>query len=224
MRFKFLLIVTIASMLGACNTNTKEVDNADEAVLDSCTYAYDAASTKLAWTAYKFTAKAGVSGVFNKFEVSPAVEQAGSVEELLNGMAFVLDHTSIFSGDEVRDPKIIKFFFGAMADSTIKGKLKNVKIADNKGTCEVELLMNGQTFSQLSNLALEGNTITLTTELDMNAWNAQNAVDALNEQCKELHTGEDGISILWPNISISVTSVLKTTGCDVSEDTASENM
>lgn len=216
MHMKYISLITTALIfsLAACTSDKKNAATGETTGEDSCRYAFQTEFTTLEWTAYKFTEKAGVKGTFKTFTVSPAKEEAGSVADLMSGMQFTIDPSSVNSGDSTRDPKIVKHFFGALTDSSLSGKITNVVLHDEKGRCEIAITMNGRTSSVLGDIAMEGNTVTLTTNLNMNAWDAQHAVTSLNEVCKDLHTGTDGVSILWPDVAVKVISVVKAIDCD----------
>ena len=50
----------------------------------------------------------------------------------------------------------------------------------------------------------------MTTVLHTPDWNADAGLAALNNECEELHKGEDGISKLWPDVNVTVVSRLQT--------------
>ena len=50
--------------------------------------------------------------------------------------------------------------------------------------------------------------VELTTSISLSDFNGDDAVSALNTVCDGLHKGPDGISKLWPDIDITVSSTL----------------
>jgi len=42
--------------------------------------------------------------------------------------------------------------------------------------------------------------------MNLDTWNGQTAVASLNEACKDLHKGADGVSKTWNEVAIEVTS------------------
>lgn len=169
----------------------------------SCRFHYNPEKTTLKWTAYKFTRKAGVSGVFKSFQVQD-VQAADSIEVALAGMSFSIDTKSIDSNKPERDAKIIQYFFGkmAMADK-ISGKILSIQ----KGKASLELLMNGNRKTIPAVYQID-NQKQMSVEMDLNLkdWQAEEALSELNQQCKELHTGKDGKSILWPDVHVEIQS------------------
>ena len=51
--------------------------------------------------------------------------------------------------------------------------------------------------------------VTLEALMDLDNWQAQTALEALNVVCKDLHTGPDGISKTWSEVKIEVATYLK---------------
>lgn len=213
-----LLLIPVLVAFQACsNGGEKSGTDGEEAATEqdtACTYTYQPAFTKLEWTAYKFTERAGVSGSFDHFTVTPASEEAGSVADLMEGMKFSIATSTVNSGNEERDPKIVKYFFGVLTDTAISGTLSNVKMEGNSGTANVSLMLNGNTSDVPAELTLNGDEIELQASVDVSKWDAQTGIDSLNHVCKDLHTGKDGKSILWPDVLIKVKSTLKSSHCD----------
>jgi hypothetical protein len=56
---------------------------------------------------------------------------------------------------------------------------------------------------------VNGNEIQLDATLQLADWKAEPSVASLNEVCSDLHKGEDGESILWPDVDIHITSQLR---------------
>ena len=46
----------------------------------------------------------------------------------------------------------------------------------------------------------------LDATMDLNKWNAQKAIESINEACKELHKGSDGISKTWDEVAINISA------------------
>jgi hypothetical protein len=87
----------------------------------------------------------------------------------------------------------------------IKGKILSVSTDD--GT--MELIMNNLTQEVDYTYNLEGDTLHLTALVDLLKWDADEALDKLNEVCYDLHKGADGISKLWADLTIEVNLPLK---------------
>ena len=56
----------------------------------------------------------------------------------------------------------------------------------------------------------EGNKFTLEGKIELGLFNGQTAIDSLNYVCKDVHKGADGITKLWPDVAIKVSTVMKT--------------
>ena len=189
----------------SCGESTEGHDEEQvEEVAEVCTYAYDAESTVVGWTAFKFTEKKGVSGVFDEVDVLIA-QNSEDMLQTLSGASFTIPISSINSENPERDLKLQNSFFGTMeATEIISGLVKSI---DNEKAL-VEITMNGMSKEYEGAVTVEAETVKFSTTIDMNDFEAQHSIDSLNIVCGELHTGEDGISKLWSEIDINVETTL----------------
>lgn len=166
---------------------------------------YAAGDAEVGWTAYKFTEKVGVSGVFENIEIT-GTESAETPEGVFANAAFTIPINSINSNDEGRDHKIQEFFFGTL-DETSKMTGKLVSFGDD-GTAVFTLSMNGTVQEVTGEYEVEDNVLSLVSNIDVSAWGAESGIAALNKVCDELHKGEDGKSVLWPDVKINIKAAL----------------
>lgn len=75
----------------------------------------------------------------------------------------------------------------------------------------VDLKLNGKSFTQEMKYFTEGNSTTINGKTDIVNWEVQGFVDALNKVCLDLHTGQDGKSVLWSVGDIGGASILNET-------------
>lgn len=202
-----LLAMLSSTIFFACSTGTKSGDenteNAD-AKKETCTYSYNADSTAFKWTAYKFTTRAGVSGTFDDITVTNTQTSENKLD-VLTGAEFSITTGSVNSGNPERDPKVVEFFFGKLANTgTITGKINSIK----DGEAVISLKMNDKNVDIVGHISEDGDKVSLTAKVDMNDFDGMEAVTSLNEKCHDKHTGEDGESKLWPDVSIEVSTVL----------------
>ena len=180
LRMLFLAMLS-SSVFFACSTNTKSGDENSEngeVASQACTYSYNADSTTFKWTAYKYTTRAGVSGTFDGIEVKDTKTSDNKLE-VLKGAEFVIDPFSVNSGNEERDPKVVKYFFGSMANTDkITGRINMIE----GNEASILVTMNDRHVDVIGHLAVEGNKVTLTAKLDMNTFDAMEAVNALNQE------------------------------------------
>ena len=183
----------------------KEQEDPTELVADSFTLIKD--STKVSFTAYKTTAKVAVGGQFRTINISNT--KAGSTPmEALDGTEFGIPVSSLFTNDATgtRDPKLLEFFFGAMQDTEI---ISGVFKTDAANKCSIDVTMNGET----SNIPLDyvintETSITFNGSLNLEDWNALEAVASINNACKALHTGKDGVSKTWTDVAVQAQVLL----------------
>jgi polyisoprenoid-binding protein YceI len=202
---KRIALIFIASLFFvACGPKGDDNKDNDEET-SSAVYKINHENTTIEWEAYKFTERKGVKGAFGQIKTTPEKE-IGSLEEIITGTTFEVDVNSINSGDSTRDPKIIAHFFGSMMNTDkIMGKITSYsQTSDTEADVTVDITMNDKTVSVPSKIQLTDKNIKLTTSLKMGEWDAISSVDSLNTICNDLHKGEDGLSKLWPDVSITV--------------------
>lgn len=208
--FRILTLTMLgATLFFACSTSTQSGEENTESgdVKEACTYAYNADSTHFKWTAYKYTTRAGVGGTFDDITVTNTNSTENKLDVLV-GAEFTITTGSVNSGNLERDPKVVEFFFGKLVDGgRITGKINSIK----DGEAVITINMNDVSMDVVGKIAEEGNKVTLTAKVDMTDFEGMAAVESLNEKCYDLHTGEDGVSKLWPDVSIEVSTVLTET-------------
>lgn len=199
MRKPFTLIVILAFAAIACNKKPEAPD------YSHCTFAYDAATAKVQWTAYKFTERLGVNGSFNTVMLENTHEGRDAAA-VFQGSTFSVDAFTVNSGNPDRDAKINKAFFSALKNKgNITGTIDAVGVGDGK----ISLTLNGVTKSipvtvEQSQLP----ALTVRFPLNLKDFNALGPLAALNKICIDLHKGKDGKSVLWPDISVTITAQL----------------
>jgi polyisoprenoid-binding protein YceI len=195
----FVLFVLVALTLSSCKKTKKE-----EVKKATKSYTIDAKTTSINWTAYKTTDKVPVKGKFTEINLNQ--EKASTPIEALNTVKFNIPVSSIFTKDTIRDGKLKKFFFGKMVDTkNITGSFKLKE--DNTGA--LLLTMNGMTKEVPVTYAINNQLVTINSVLNLDTWQAQTALKALNVACKDLHSGKDGISKTWSEVKIEAATYLK---------------
>jgi hypothetical protein len=174
-----------------------------------CEYSYDHSKTKFIWTAFKFTEKAGVNGTFDKVGIlgNPKGE---TIKDFAHKIKFQIPVDSVNTNNPDRDAKIQKFFFGEMKSTTkIYGYFRNIKWQNESGTAELVLKMNNQERSVPVSFILKDNkNLELRGTIDLFKWGAHKSIESLNKECNALHTGKDGVSKLWNEVDILLTTEL----------------
>jgi len=194
-----LLVATFS-----CKQTKKAEKKAEEAV---ATYSIVEDSTNVQFTAYKTTDKVPVGGTFQEVELT--YTSGETPMETLNGLEFSIPVSSLFTNDPTgtRDPKIIEFFFEKMAETqSITGTFT---FKDDK-SCAVQLSMNGMsTELPMEYEITDDNHVNFSGVMDLKQWNALDALASLNEACKILHTGSDGVSKTWEDVAIKGSVLLE---------------
>ncbi|OOV44525.1 hypothetical protein B1J93_05880 [Leptospira kirschneri serovar Pomona] len=178
----------------------------------TCIYSYDHGNTKFGWKAFKFTEKTGVGGSFDKIEVV-GTTAGNSLEKTFKGMKFTIDPNTVNSGNSDRDAKIKSALFYSMKkNGKIEGKVISVELNSDKtsGKGIIGLTLNGVTKKiDLSFTLQNGTQLDAKTNLNLGDFKALTAVELLNKVCMDLHKGKDGISKLWPEVELTISTKLK---------------
>ncbi len=195
------LSITLLLALFSCKTETSK--NKTNTAIKK--YTVEALTTSIGWTAYKTSEKKPVSGKFNKVEITK--QNSGStVLEALNGLEFKIPVNSIFSKNKDRDAKLVNIFFGNMKDTK---EITGVITTNNKNSGSVKLKMNGITQELPITYIIDNQMATINATMNLDNWQAQAAIAALNTACKDLHKGTDGISKTWSQVTINIATYLK---------------
>ncbi len=187
-------------ILAACGDKSTS-ENAS-AANEKVSYSYDAENDVLEWTAFKFTEKTGVKGTFNTVEVS-SISEAKTAEDLVASLSFKISTESVETQNPERNGKISKFFFGTINTPEITGKLQELR---KDGKAGFEINMNGKKVILFGDYTLSDELFTFKATLDVAAWDAIGGIEALNKECKDLHTSTDGVSKLWPEVEINLSA------------------
>jgi polyisoprenoid-binding protein YceI len=207
MKRKLFFGLALSVLMFSCTTtetDTNQEEQVDE--IQICTYSYQPETTVINWTAFKTTAKKGVSGRFDKFDVLVPNDNNEFMIQSLNSATVSIPVNSVNSNNPERDKKIDSLFFGAMDQTEIISVL--VKSITEESAV-VEITMNGQSVDYDCQITVENEMVKLHATINLDDFEAQPAVESLNTACKDLHTGDDGISKLWSEVEIDVETTLK---------------
>jgi polyisoprenoid-binding protein YceI len=174
---------------------------------ESCALSTSAKGQQLTWTAFKFTERLGVEGSFDTITTTPGTP-GDAAWKAIDRMTFQIDTASVNTGNPGRDDKIRQHFFGTLENfQTISGRIK----ANSPGKATLFIEMNGQRHSVVVDVSPVAEGVVLTGTIDVEQWGAGPAIAALNEACGAVHTGEDGVSKLWPQVELRATIPIERT-------------
>ena len=194
-----ILLITVVSFYSCKKNVKKEVETTEKR------YSVEPKTTTINWIAYKTTSKAPVKGQFTKVTIENT-EKASTAFEALNGLKFKIPVSSVFTKDTIRDNKLKKFFFGSMKDTN---EISGIITMNNETSGSVELVMNGISQVLPITYVISDQMVTIEAIMNLDNWKAQIALEALNTVCKDLHSGDDGISKTWSEVKIEVATYLK---------------
>ena len=209
-RLKFVALSMIMISAVSCKDTKKETEVSTQEVETTATensapaegtYTVINDSTKVSFTAYKTTDKVAVGGMFKEIKLTETAEGKTPLEAL-NGTKFSIPVASLFTNEVTgtRDPKILKFFFGVLKNTTnIEGEFK---VAADK-SCSIDVVFNGKTANIPMKYTNNGDTnASFDGVMNLENWDALGAVASINKACEALHTGKDGVSKTWSEVAV----------------------
>ena len=195
-----LILITLTAIISCKDTKKKEIKKTEEKG-----YSVEQKTTTINWIAYKTNDKIPVKGQFTKLNIEDQSKSKTALEAL-NNLKFSIPVSSLFTNDTIRDSKLKKFFFGALKNTSLISGTIHI---NNETSGTVDIVMNGITQALPITFIISDQMVTLEGVMDLDNWQAQTAIESLNEVCKELHTGSDGISKTWSEVKIEVATYLK---------------
>jgi len=200
--FAFIIAFSFSSCKSEKSSDAKKEEVITEVKKSVAAFSVANAEKLVTFTAYKTTDKVPVGGQFNTIDVISGGEGA-SVTEAINNTEFSIPVSSIFTKDTSRDFKIRKFFFGVMENTKLlSGKLMITD--ETNGVAEIK--MNGVTEKLPFTYTITDKTFNMKAVMDVTNWKATSALESLNEICKDLHKGADGVSKTWSEVAIDITT------------------
>lgn len=201
-----LICVLIAFQFSSCKEEVKKEESKPPVtVAKTFAYSLKTAANKIGFTAYKTTDKVPVKGMFKKIEITKLGE-GNTIKEAINGAEFRVPVGNIETNDSSRNLKIVTFFFSVMENTkNLTGKL--MINDDNNGALAFK--MNGISEVLPFTYTIVDKVFTMKAVMNVDKWNGQAAIASLNEACKDLHKGADGVSKTWSDVDIEVTSTFK---------------
>ncbi len=208
---KIKLIVLGLLLVGAFSCKDAKKENQEqstEAQAETAAYSLIQDSTKVSFTAYKTTEKLPVGGKFTKINITKAGEGASALEAL-DGTEFSIPVSSLFTNDATgtRDPKILEFFFGVMENTELISGIFNVSEDNNYS---IDVTLNGNTATiPLTHKAVSDTSLVFDGVMNLEEWDALDAVASINKACEALHTGKDGVSKTWDEVAVHAEVLLQ---------------
>lgn len=194
----YLSIISILLITVSCKKEKQIIPEKNKEIKN---YIVDTKNSVVNWTAYKTTEKIPVKGVFKEVIIT-SNKPAEKPVDVINGLEFEIPVSSIFSNDSIRDYKLVNYFFAVMKNSlNLKGTINAG--ADGKGV--INITMNGLSENMPFTYEIQEQNIDIKAVMNLDNWQAQTAIEALNKVCNEKHKAADGISKTWSEIALDIT-------------------
>lgn len=187
MRASFTLVCILTSFTSSAN----------------CRFLITPQDVKVKWLAYKTPKKVAVQGEFEKFSINSA--KSDDVVGSLRDATFIIDSSSVSTGNADRDNKIVKNFFTEDGKAIkIAGKFSSKEPTKVKAQLEIQGVSKEVTFASEK----KDGSLILTTDINVLDFSLKENLSRINLACKALHEG-----ITWPDVKI-VIEITGTKKCD----------
>lgn len=194
-----LLVLTISLSTVSCKKKVSKENKTEQG------FTVDANKTEINWTAYKTTDKIPVKGKFTQLLIKQ--NTAGKTfSKALDGTSFSIPVSSIFSNNPDRDNKLKTLFFGVMKNAEILSGIIHITDASSG---YVDFSMNGVIEKLPFLYSVTENSIEIKTVMNTDTWQAQAAIESINNACLILHKGADGVSKTWSDVAIDISVYFK---------------
>lgn len=159
---------------------------------------------QIKWTAYKFSKKLGVEGQFEEFLIE-GVKYNTSIKDMMSDVTIEIATESINTQSTFRDNNILNYFFKRLDNyQHIKAQVVKVQGRETEGKLITAVEFNGTTQELEFDYRVSGQRLLLAADLNLSLWDASKSLVHFEDCCSEYHTGEDGIQVVWPDVSIDI--------------------
>jgi hypothetical protein len=166
----------------------------------ACQYLPEATPV-LKWTGFKFTEKSAVSGTFTEMTLVKTNNKRRYVG--LSGMLMShhlsINTLSVDAGLPARNTNLVAGLFKTFSDTTMRARISKV----DKKTAQMVLAWGGKDYTLPLDLKDDGKSVTLTGKMDFLKMGLKEAYNSIHAQCKDVHTGSDGVAKTWSEVELS---------------------
>lgn len=203
---KYTLLTTLAcvALMFSCKGESKATKAPAAKVKLSSNKEYAFRSIEsFTFTAFKTSKKLGVKGSFDSIAVDATKADASTdMIAATKGIMGIVDITSLNTQNSDRDAKIKKAFFGTYNLKDIKVTIAQIDAA--KGSAILEIGLNNISKMVDFKVTKANSQVTFKTTINVADFKMQEGLGALNKVCEDLHRGDDGKSILWPDVELEL--------------------
>lgn len=194
-----ILVLSISISAISCKKNAPKENKTEQG------FTVDSNKSEINWTAFKTTDKVPVKGKFTQLNITKS-STGKTYADALNGTEFSIPVSSIFSNNADRDNKLKTLFFGVMKNAEILSGTIHIVDATSG---YVDFSMNSVIEKLVFSYTTTENSIEIKSIMDTNSWQAQTAIESINNACLDLHKGADGVSKTWSDVAIDLSVYFK---------------
>ena len=199
----FIAIALFMSLLTACQNEPKKEKTEPKEPLQTAQWILNEDASSIHWTGYKTTGKIPVKGVFQNFKINGTKPAKDLVTALKQAQAEINIY-SVFSNNESRDKKLISQLFEQMTDTkNIYVRVEKIDPATQTALVSINMNAHKKQIKMPIKIDEEKGLVTLKGTIDLvKDFGASKALEAFHKACFDKHTGADGISKTWSEVSL----------------------
>ena len=200
---RFIAIALFMSLLTACQNEPKKEKSEQKEPLQSAKWILNEDASSIHWTGYKTTGKIPVKGVFQNFKIK-GTKTANDLATALKQAQAEINIYSVFSNNEDRDKKLISQLFEKMtATKNIYARIEKIDTATQTALVTINMNAHEKQVPMSISIDDKNGMVTLKGTIDLvEDFGASKALETFHKTCFDKHTGNDGVSKTWSEVSV----------------------
>ena len=199
----FIAIVLFMSLLTACQNDQKKEKTGQKEPLQSEKWILNEDASSIHWTGFKTTGKIPVKGVFQNFKIK-GTNPADDLISTIKQAQAEINIYSVFSNNEDRDKKLIGQLFEKMTDTkSIYVRVEKIDAATQTALVTINMNTHEKQVPMSISIDDKNGLVSLKGSIDLiEDFGASKALETFHKACFDKHTGEDGVSKTWSEVSV----------------------
>jgi len=198
----FIAIILFISLLTACQNEPKKEKTEPKEPLQTAKWILNEEGSSIHWTGYKTTGKIPVKGVFQNFKINGTKPAKDLVTAFKQARADINIY-SVFSNNESRDEKLISQLFEKMTDTkNIYARVEKIDVATQTALVTINMNVHEKQIEMAITIDEEKGLVSIKGTIDLvKDFGASKALETFHKACFDKHTGKDGVSKTWSEVS-----------------------
>ncbi|WP_196886710.1 YceI family protein [Aureivirga sp. CE67] len=194
-----LLLVVVTLFFASCEEENTSQENSKQISHREDGEFLQPRITNITWTAFKTEENIPLSGIFKKSCISNS-NTVTDIKSAVNGSKFSVPVSSLFTDHEVRDFRIVNYFFKMLDDTEA---LSGYIYLDDDTTGFIELKANGVTKDLPFTYEIQDSKFKLTAMMNVSDWGMKSSLDYFISRTYREHS-KYGVSGVDEEVEVEV--------------------